>query len=1369
MAGSVPAQSAGAVTARSAARVAAAATANLITNGNFESPATGFAEFGAGDTSMPGWTVEAGTVDLVQSDWIAQDGSQSLDLAGSNPGSVQQAVSTTAGRAYALTWWLAGNTNCGNTIKTLQVSWNGKVITSPVFDTTGHSNASMGWTQQEIYVTAAGTSSTVRFGDATQQGDTRCGAAIDNSALVPATIAKPAFTRASPLLKTLTGTSYSAAFFATGVPSYSLAGAPAWLSVDSYGAVTGTPPTGTTSFSYSVKAFNADGSVTAGPYTVAVVAGAPVSGTVTDGGIASTPVSGAIVQACVTGGGECQKTTTAADGTYSVPAPIGATVVVSAFPLAGSGDVTTSTNPLTVPASGITGETISLDGIAPLPNGMTVNGTTAPTVYWANPATVSTTGCKDGLSMTSVIGQNTQTGQYDVRQLLLDESPAGSGSYTGTIPPLEPIHGPVWIDNSVSCPPQSAILPNAGPAGGGTSVVVAGSGFTGATGVTFGGAPARSFSVDEDQEIEAVAPAGTGTVDVAVVNGGKSTVVGQYTYMAVNSVSPASGAAAGGTTVAITGAGLGSAEAVYFGTSAAAFTQVSDTEIDAISPPGTGTVDITVHTLGSQATGTSTADRFTYDATAAAAHRIPRPPAAPSALSAAALGASHSAGSQQGQPLSWFPSCSSSNNLVRAELDCLSDVVKSSKFNWADAVVAAAEAHRTPTCANRASATSAAIQALLQPLIGTLVTGAQLTFVPLFLSTVGPILYQYGGYKLVAQATVLAYFYISYVIQANAGIIISNHVNSWYDSHGCPVGPPNGLIDPSGTVLSTNGQPVKGATVSILRADTAAGPFTPEPPVSADIDPNVNPETTGADGVFHWDVVAGWYEISATAAGCTAPGNPLQSTVTIGPYPVPPPQLGLTITLACTGPPPPAPKVSSLSVATGGTPGGTQLTVLGSGFTPASKATFGKGAARSVTFLSSQALAVTSPAGSGLVDIRVQTQGGTSAVGPADKFFFGSAPAVSKVSPSSGPGTGGTAVTITGTGLTGASAVTFGGLPAASVSVKSSTSLQAVAPAGLSGTVDVQVINPAGVSAVVKADKFSYHAVTAYVVTAAGVLPVNAVTGQAGRVITVPGASQVAVARNGKAAYVVSRALGTVTPVTVTTGKAGRAIAVGKQPDAIAITPNSATAYVANGGSGTVTPIAVATGRAGRAIAVGKQPDAIAITPNGATAYVANGGSGTVTPIAVATGKAGQAIKVGGHPDAIAITPNGKTAFVASTTGTVTPIIISTGKTGQAIRAGTDPVALAISLSGSTLYVASYGTAAAHGSTVVPVQVSTGKAGKAITVGSGPDAIAITPGGLFALVANFYSGTVSPIRLSTGAVGIAITVGSKPTSIAMTP
>ncbi|HAT6978714.1 TPA: hypothetical protein JAN54_10555 [Legionella pneumophila] len=66
------------------------------------------------------------------------------------------------------------------------------------------------------------------------------------------------------------------------------------------------------------------------------------------------------------------------------------------------------------------------------------------------------------------------------------------------------------------------------------------------------------------------------------------------------------------------------------------------------------------------------------------------------------------------------------------------------------------------------------------------------------------------------------------------------------------------------------------------------------------------------------------------------------------------------------------------------------------------------------------------------------------------------------VNPNSGTASGGTGVVLTGTGLTGATAVTFGGIAATSVNVVNSTTVTAVTPAHAIGPVDVVIDTPVG-------------------------------------------------------------------------------------------------------------------------------------------------------------------------------------------------------------------------------------------------------------------------------------------------------------------
>ncbi|MEU5758757.1 IPT/TIG domain-containing protein [Nocardia sp. NPDC047648] len=159
-------------------------------------------------------------------------------------------------------------------------------------------------------------------------------------------------------------------------------------------------------------------------------------------------------------------------------------------------------------------------------------------------------------------------------------------------------------------PTITAITPTSGPTTGGTSVTIAGTGFTGPLTVRFG-STATTFTIDSAIQITAVAPAGTaGPVQVTVSDSSGTSNGATYTYLAVpalNSIAPGQGPA--GTSVTLTGSGLTGATAVTFGTTpATSFTVDSDTQITAVAPAGTGIVAVTVTAPG----GTSNGISFIY-------------------------------------------------------------------------------------------------------------------------------------------------------------------------------------------------------------------------------------------------------------------------------------------------------------------------------------------------------------------------------------------------------------------------------------------------------------------------------------------------------------------------------------------------------------------------------------------------------------------------------------------------------------------------------------------------------------------------------------------------------------------------------------
>jgi hypothetical protein len=115
---------------------------------------------------------------------------------------------------------------------------------------------------------------------------------------------------------------------------------------------------------------------------------------------------------------------------------------------------------------------------------------------------------------------------------------------------------------------------------------------------------------------------------------------------------------------------------------------------------------------------------------------------------------------------------------------------------------------------------------------------------------------------------------------------------------------------------------------------------------------------------------------------------------------------------------------------------------------------------------------VTNPGSGGPSDLTLST---SSDPGVAHVGSVTPAPTVTAVAPTSGPAAGGTSVTITGTNLTGATAVHFGAALATALVVHSATSVTATSPAG-TGTVDITVTTAGGTSAIGAADRFTYVA-----------------------------------------------------------------------------------------------------------------------------------------------------------------------------------------------------------------------------------------------------------------------------------------------------
>jgi hypothetical protein len=171
----------------------------------------------------------------------------------------------------------------------------------------------------------------------------------------------------------------------------------------------------------------------------------------------------------------------------------------------------------------------------------------------------------------------------------------------------------------------------------------------------------------------------------------------------------------------------------------------------------------------------------------------------------------------------------------------------------------------------------------------------------------------------------------------------------------------------------------------------------------------------------------------------------------------------------------PAPTVTLIAASSGGTSGGTPVTITGTNFVSGASVAIGGITAASISFVSATSLTCVTPANlvAGTYDVVVTNPDGQQATLHPGYTYTYETPAPLSVAPSSGLISGGTNVTITGTGFSSASTVLIGGNPATSVTVNSSSSLTCVTPAGAAGAANVAVSNPGPLTGTLVAG-FSY-------------------------------------------------------------------------------------------------------------------------------------------------------------------------------------------------------------------------------------------------------------------------------------------------------
>jgi polyvinyl alcohol dehydrogenase (cytochrome) len=172
-------------------------------------------------------------------------------------------------------------------------------------------------------------------------------------------------------------------------------------------------------------------------------------------------------------------------------------------------------------------------------------------------------------------------------------------------------------------PTVTKVAPAKGPVGGGTTVTITGTNFSGAMTVKFGAIGATSFVVDSATKITAVSPAETaGTLDVTVTTPKGTSAISSNDHFkfvpTVTGLNPTIGSKAGGTRVTISGTGfaLGKTATVFkFGsTDSTSVNCTSTTKCTVVSPAHEArTVDVKATVNKASSIKNSPADQFSYN------------------------------------------------------------------------------------------------------------------------------------------------------------------------------------------------------------------------------------------------------------------------------------------------------------------------------------------------------------------------------------------------------------------------------------------------------------------------------------------------------------------------------------------------------------------------------------------------------------------------------------------------------------------------------------------------------------------------------------------------------------------------------------
>ena len=591
-------------------------------------------------------------------------------------------------------------------------------------------------------------------------------------------------------------------------------------------------------------------------------------------------------------------------------------------------------------------------------------------------------------------------------------------------------------------PTLTTLSPDAGPTAGGTTVTLTGTGFRAGMQVSFGGVAGTGVTVGSaTQATVTTPPHAAGAVHVMVTTpGGSDTVANGFAYLAaptLGSVSPVAGPTAGGTAVTLSGTGFRTGMQVSFGGVPATGVSVSPggTQLTAVTPAhAAGAVSVSVTTPGG---ADSLSGAYTYVVLPAVTDVTPDAGPVSGGTTVTLTGAGFRDGTQV--LFGSTPATGVSVNPAGTELTASTPPHPAGAVN-----VSVSTPGGSATLLDGYTYVAPPTLSVVSPDAGPVAGGTTVTLTGSGFRPGMQVLFgtaaatgvsvDPGGTRLTALAPAHAPGGVDVSVTTPGGSATLGNSYTY-------------LVAPTLTSVSPAEGPASGGTtVSLTGAGFRAGMQVSVGGTPAAI-VSINPAGTSLTAT------TAAHAAGLVAVSVTTPGG--------------------SDTLAGSFTYVAAPTLTAVNPTVGPEAGGTLVTLTGTGLTGATAVTFDGTAATSVTVVDATTITALTPGHpAGLVDVSVTTVGGSGTLD--DAFTYFAEPTLASVSPVEGPIAGGTTVTITGTGLTGTTDVTFGGVPATGVLVVDDSTVTATTPSNAAGVVDVALMTPGGSDTL--ANAFTYVA-----------------------------------------------------------------------------------------------------------------------------------------------------------------------------------------------------------------------------------------------------------------------------------------------------